>query len=165
MNSKLIFLSSFVIFTIAAFGQNTSKQSVSSNTKHEIVLFDLNLEQNSKIEEAFVNVERNAKSLFLNVKGSLKKGRLKVQIYDPKGNKWKKELIVDSRYVDEVFKYTTDKKYIPVPDLILHSKQPTLVYVGRFGIAINRPKSGQWKVKIVPEKAIGNVQVSYYFSQ
>lgn len=165
MKSKLVLVSSLVILAIASYGQNTSNHTVSSNTKHEIVLFDINLEENSKIEEAKLNVGKKTKSLFIEIKGSLKEGRVKVQMYDPKGNKWKKDLIVDSRYVDEVFEYTTDIKYIPVPDSILNSKQPTLVYVGRFGIAINRPKSGQWKVKVVPEKAIGNVQVSYYFSQ
>ena len=165
MKSKLALLSSLVISSIASFGQITSNYSDSSNIKHKNVLFEINLEENSKQKEAFVNVGKKTKSLFIEIKGSLKKGRFKIQMYDPKGNKWKQDLIVDSRYVDEVFEFTTDKKYIPVPDSILNSKQPTLVYVGRFGVAINRPKSGQWKVKVVPEKAIGNVQVSYYFSQ
>lgn len=162
MKIKLVLLSSFVIFTLASFGQNTSNHSVSSNTKHEIVLFEINLEENSNLEEAFVNVEKNTKSLFIEIKGSLKKGRFKIQMYDPKGNKWKKDFIVDSRNVGEVFEFTC-RSYIPVPDSIRDSKQPT--FIGRVGIAINRPKSGQWKVKIVPEKAIGNVQVSYYYRQ
>lgn len=164
MKSKLVLLSSFVIFTIASFGQNTSNHSVSSNTKHEHVLFEINLEENSKLEEAFVNVEKNTKSIFIEIKGSLKKGRFKIQMYDPKGKKWKKDFIVDSRYEGEVFDFT-HKKYIPLPDSIRDSKQPTSFFIGRFGIAINRPKSGQWKVMIVPEKAIGNVQVSYYYRQ
>jgi hypothetical protein len=167
MRSKLVLLSSLVISSIASYGQNTSNHSGSSITKHEIVLFDINLEENSKLEEGFVNVEKRTNSLFMEIKGSLKKGQVRVQIYDPKGNKWKRGLVVDSRYVDEVFEYTTDIKSFPVPDSILNSKQPTptLVYIGRFGIEINRPKSGQWKVIVVPEKAIGNVQVIYYFSQ
>jgi hypothetical protein len=164
MKSKIVLLSSLVIFTIASFGQNTSNHSASSNTKHEIVLFEINLEENSKFEEAFVNVEKNTKSLFIDINGTLSKGRFKIQMYDPKGNKWKKDIVVDSRYESEVFELT-NKKYIPLPDSIRASIQPTIVLVGRLGIAINRPKSGQWKVKVVPEKAIGKVQVSYYFSQ
>jgi hypothetical protein len=165
MRSKLVLLSSLVISSIASFGQNTSNHSVSSNTKHEIVLFEINLEENSKLEEAFLNVEKNTKSLFIDINGTLSKGRFKIQMYDPKGNKWKQDIVVDSQYESEVFEYTTDKKYIPLSDSIRASIQPTLVFVGRLGIAINRPKSGQWKVKVVPEKAIGNVQVNYYFSQ
>jgi hypothetical protein len=165
MKSKLVLLSSLVIFTIASFGQNTSNHSVSSNTKHKNVLLEINLEENSKLEEAFLNVEKNTKSLFIDINGTLSKGRFKIQMYDPKGNKWKQDIVVDSQYESEVFEYTTDKKYIPLSDSIRASIQPTLVFVGRLGIAINRPESGQWKVKVVPEKAIGNVQVNYYFSQ
>ena len=159
MQSKLVLLSSFVIFTLASFGQNTSNQTLSSNNKHENVIIEINLEENSKPEEAFVNVEKRTRILFLDIKGSLKKGRFKIQMYDPKGNKWKKDFIVDSQYEAEVFEFT--HKPIIVPDSIRDSKQPTPIFIGRLGIAINRPKSGLWKLMIIPEKAIGNVQISY----
>jgi len=107
-------------------------------------------------------VKRKTKSIFIDIKGSLKEGRFKIQVYDPKGKQWKKDYIVDSQYDGEVFEYT-NKRYIPVPDSILNSKQPT--FLGRVGIAINRPKSGEWNVKLISDKAIGNVKVSYYFGQ
>jgi len=162
MDTKFLLLSSFLFITIAAFGQKISNHSDTSNTKHEYVLFDINLEENSKIVEAFVDVKRKTKSIFIDIKGSLKEGRFKIQIYDPKGKQWKKDYIVDSQYDGGVFEFT-NKRFIPVPDSILNSKQPILL--GRVGIAINRPKSGQWNVKIVSENAIGNVNVSYYFRQ
>ncbi len=164
MKSRIILLSSLVILTIASFGQNASNHSVSSNTKHENVLIEINLEENSKLEEDFLNVDKRTKSLFIEIRGSLKKGQVRVQIYDPKGKKWKQDLAVDSRYADEVFKYPGPRS-IPVPDSIRYSTKPTLVYIGRFGITINRPKSGHWKVKVVPENAIGKVQVCYSYGR
>ncbi len=164
MKSKLVLLSSLVIYSLTSFGQNTSNHWLTSVTTQEIVLFEINLEENTKPEEAFMNVEKKTKSLFIDIKGSLEKGRFKIQMYDPKGNKWKNDFIVDSRYDDEVFEFS-HKKPITVPDSILDSKLPIPIMVGRLYLAIIRPKSGQWKVKIVPEKAIGNVQVSYYYRQ
>lgn len=162
MKTKFVLLSSFVIITLTSYGQNAGNQPIISNNKHEHVLFDITLDGDSHHEEGFVDVKRKTKSIFIDVKGSLKDGRFKIQIYDPKGKQWKKDYIVDSQYDGEVFEFT-NKRYIPVPDSILNSKQPVLL--GRVGIAINRPKSGQWNVKLISEKATGTVNVSYYFGQ
>jgi hypothetical protein len=158
MKIRLVLLSSFVIFSLASFGQNTSNQFVSSDTVHENVLFEINLEENSKLEEAFVNVKKSNKILFIDIIGSLEQGQFKIQIYDPKGNQWKKDFVVDSRKDGEVFEFVHQWS---VPDSIRESNQPTLI--GRVGISIHRPKSGEWKVKLVPEKAIGEVRINYSF--
>lgn len=162
MKTKFVLISSFVIITLTASGQNAGSPPISNNIKHQHVLFDITFNGDSQLEEGFVDVKRKTKSLFIDVKGSLKEGRFKIQIYDPNGKQWKKDYIVDSQYDGEIFEFT-NKKYMPVPDSIRDSKQPILL--GRVGIAINKPKSGQWNVKMVSENAIGNVNVSYYFGQ
>lgn len=151
---------SFVILSLVSFGQKANDNSVSLDAKKENVLFETYLKQSSKPSEAFIDVKKT-KNLVLKISTSLIEGRFKLEIYDPTGKKRKKDLIIDSRLVSNLINFSHTKD-LAETDSVKDTKPKT---VGNIYMALRKPKSGQWRVKIVPVEATGNVQISYSCKQ
>nr|WP_319997862.1 hypothetical protein [uncultured Draconibacterium sp.] len=152
MKVRLVLFAYLVVISAVSFGQETKDNSTSSDTIKKIVVLEAYLKDDSKPIEAFMNVEKDTRNLSVEIEVSLEKGRVRIEMYDPKGKKGKKDLVFDARHNSGNLIKLTPKKSTP---------ESSPFIIGSLSIVQRKPKNGKWRIKLVPEKATGKVQISY----
>ena len=152
MKIRFVLFICFVVISVTSFGQGVNDNSTSFRTKKKIEVLDTCLKNDSKTYEAFMTIEKDTKFLHLEIVASLENGRCRIEMYDPKGEKWKKDLVFDAGYnAGRIMEITT-------PDSLPR------ITVGGYGISLRKPQSGQWRIHLVPDGATGNVKIYYSVS-
>lgn len=156
MKIKLVLLSSLLFIALSAFSQ-TSKVSCFSGSastfQQEDKLIEIKLDENITIEDTSIVIKEGTKSIQFKFKITLNTGTLKIEIYSPDGKKEEKDMIIDSQYScgdskSKAKKGSTEKKII-----------------ANFIQVKTNPQAGKWKVRIVPNKAEGNITINYSCSR
>lgn len=150
MKSKLVLLCSFIVLSLFSFGQKTASTYVLLDSTLDKKLIEIDLLESSEPKEVFFRVSRKIKSITIKFSATLKNGKCKMGIYDPKGEMYGRYLVLDS-------KYSGQGNVVSIPN----NNSPSLFFSGRFNWVIKKPKPGKWKIILLPENANGNIQISY----
>ncbi|GHN01704.1 hypothetical protein WSM22_31930 [Cytophagales bacterium WSM2-2] len=94
------------------------------------------LENDSKAEDVVISVEKETESFELVISSSVMAGKLSIEILDPSGNK-QGNFSVDAQLATE--------------------KQERVT--GNFHKSLKEPQSGNWKIKIMPTAAKGQIKI------
>ncbi len=128
-----------LLVQLTSFGQNLENNvSTDRNSKTEVVLERTILFVNdSDTEELIFEIKQKTLRLDLLIRSSVKKGKVTIEVYDPKG----------TRQGD----FTLGS--------LLNSKKEELVN-GDILKSLVEPQSGKWKVKIITEGATGSININ-----
>ena len=139
MSTKSIYLVlSLILSSQLVFGQQLS--GYMSTTEASKTAMDLQrsilFENDSKSEEIILEVNPSTKRFDLSINATINIGELTVEVYDPQNTKQGN--------------FTVQTQ--------LSSNKEELV-TGNFRKSLREPQSGQWKVKIIPDKATGKMNI------
>lgn len=127
-----------LIFSLTAFGQNQDI-NISSSTDSETrvdLLRSIRLVKDSKPEEVMVNIKQETLKLDILISSSVNQGKLLIELYDPNDAK-QGNFTVGTQLNSE------NKENVS----------------GRIQKSLNEPQPGNWKVKIIPSEATGNIRI------
>ncbi len=130
---------SALLFSLTAFGQSQefkAHSSKSSETKVDLQR-NIRLDRDSKPEEVIINIKQKTLKFDMMISSSVTQGKLLIELYDPTNAK------------DGNFTVGTQ----------LNSENKEMVN-GRIQKSLNEPQPGDWKVKIIPSEATGNISIT-----
>lgn len=147
MKNQIVCLAVCVSLSFATWGQQPETKvpaqapSAKSDTKVSLQR-NIKLERDSKSEEVILPIEDDVDVFKLIVTSSVTAGNLKIEVYDPEGNR------------QGTYSVGTQ----------LNARKPEHVN-GNINKALKDPQTGNWKVNIVPAEATGTVtiQTSLYY--
>lgn len=125
-----------IIFPCLTFSQDTEQ-----GLNRSIVLSG-----DSKTEEIIIKVDEQTLELSLSVKSSVSKGKLSIEIYDPKGE------------AQGNFSVGTQLNSNKGGDKETGKKEE--VVSGRINKLLNDPIRGNWIIKIIPDQAMGKIDIT-----
>ena len=130
---------SALLFSITAIGQSnelTEPSSVSRDTKISLQR-SIRLDKDSKPEEVIINIKPNTLQIDIYIRSSISEGRLLIELYDPN----------DTRQGN----FTLGTQLSSVKNEVVN---------GIFQKSLKEPQSGNWKIKISPTEASGEIRIS-----
>ena len=145
MYKLLVFLcASFMLLSLSAIGQQNSNRNSNTNvndytqsTTNSLLV----LEHDSEEEEFLLDIPDGAKHIQILVDGLVNSGKLVVEIYDPRNKK------------QGNFSLGTTKQ----------SKSAQAQ--GNLSKSVKDPLPGQWKIRIIPEKVTGQININFATAQ
>ena len=146
MYKLLVFLcASFMLLSLSAIGQQNSNRNSNTNvndyTQDDYTQTTTNsllvLEHDSEEKEFLLDIPDGAKHIQILVDGLVTSGKLVVEIYDPRNKK------------QGNFSLGTSKQ----------SKSAQAQ--GNLSKSVKDPLPGQWKIRIIPEKVTGQININF----
>jgi len=132
------------LFSLTAFGQsqeNIVSSSKSSETKVDFKR-EIRFENDSKPEEIVINISEETMKIDLMINSRVSKGKLTMDLYDPSGLK------------QGTFTVGTQ----------LNSEKQEIAN-GNIRKSLKEPLSGDWKVKLIPINATGDISIQTTISE
>ena len=138
MKKRILFLMmiSLSSFLVSAQSAITLNSQIDVDFTDFVLERSIVLNENSKTEEVLVEVQEKTISMKLEIRGRVKAGKLSIQIFNADGDK-EGEFSVGNQTK------TSEREEAN----------------GRITKAVLEPKPGNWKIKIVPEKVDGIVDI------
>lgn len=127
---------SLLLITGSLLGQNQNKEIATTTQTNFSTQRDILLENDSKSKEVKINVQPNIKKLEVVIRSSVTKGKIKIELYNPKG-------VLKGSFVLET-QVSTAKDEIVRGNIRKH---------------LTEPQAGEWKVKIIPTAATGRITI------
>lgn len=132
-----------LIFSLTVFGQSQETKASSKNSNTAIDLQKtIRLEKDSKEEDVIITINQKAKRIELMISSSITLGKLTIELYDPNNIK------------QGNFTLETE----------LNSEKKEMVN-GNIRKSLNEPLLGNWKIKIIPTNATGNIRIQTAISE
>jgi hypothetical protein len=130
---------SAILLSLTAFGQSQEfKEPSSKNSETKVNLKrSIMLEKDSKPEEITINIQQKTLQVDIFISSSVTEGRLLIELYDPNDTKQGNSTLGTQ----------------------LNSEKREVVN-GIFQKSLKEPQPGNWKVKIFPSEASGNINIS-----
>lgn len=127
-----------LIFSVTVFGQSHETKVTSSKSAETKVDLQrtIRLEKDSKPEDIIINIKQKTQRFELMINSSVSIGKLTIEVYDPNDTKQGN--------------YTVGTQ--------LNSNKKEMVN-GNIRKSLNEPQTGNWKVKIIPSDATGNIKI------
>ena len=127
-----------LLIAVNSLGQNQENTiSYISNSQTDFALRrTIKLEKDSKPKQVTVFIKQKTKRLELNISSAVRKGKVKIELYNPKG-------ILKGNF-------TVGTQ--------LDSNQNEIVQ-GNIKKSLKEPLSGNWKIKIIPVVATGDIMI------
>lgn len=139
MISGILFI---VLFSTSVYAQ---KRSSINHTLR------LELNEESQSRDIIINVLDENCNINFDVKGSIRTGKLSFEIYDPEGKKQRSislnSVDITNDFVESITKETK----------ISLSNNESIQ--GQTRLKLKNPKTGEWIIKIIPENAIGQIDI------
>ena len=132
-NRTAYLIISSLIFSFTAFGQIVTSKS--SETRVDLQR-TIRLEKDSMPEEVIIYIKQKTQRFELLINSSVTIGKLTIEVYDPNDTKQGN--------------FTVGTQ--------LNSEKKEMVN-GNIRKLLNEPQTGNWKVKIIPSNATGNVKI------
>ncbi|MBN1926523.1 MAG: gliding motility-associated C-terminal domain-containing protein [Prolixibacteraceae bacterium] len=145
MKTITFILCIFVCLSTTTLSGQVQKNKVSSYKNQETKVDlqrNIRLENDSKPEEIIINIEKGARGFELMISSQVKIGKLTIEVFDPNGIK------------EGTFSVGTQ----------LNSEKQEIAN-GNIRKSFTEPLSGNWKVKIIPTKATGNIRIQTAVSE
>ncbi|MFC2120707.1 hypothetical protein ACFLTI_03840 [Bacteroidota bacterium] len=146
LSGTLILLFVFSSFTIGQTNETdfTTRRKISFHNNSETREVKINVDKDliSGDEGIDPGILKPTFTLNINIIGEINSGKISIEIYDPKGVKKGK------------FSITAEK---PDPDNKTYMRDQVS---GKIDKKISQPLKGDWLIKIIPEKAGGDVVIS-----
>lgn len=134
---------SLLLITGSLLGQKQNKEISTTTQTHSTTpqtnfstQRDLLLENDSKAKEVKINVPQHIKKLNISINSSVNKGKIKIELYNPKG-------VLKGSFVIET-QVSSAKREIARGNIRKH---------------LTEPQAGEWKVKIIPTTATGRIAI------
>lgn len=132
-----------LIFSLTVFGQSQETKTSSKNSNTAIDLQrTIRLEKDSKEEDVIITINQKAKRFELMISSSITLGKLTIELYDP--NNIKQGNFTVGTQLDSEKKDTVN---------------------GNIRKSLNEPLPGNWKIKIIPTNASGNIKIQTAISK
>lgn len=127
-----------LIFSLTVFGQNQEKDLASPKDSETKVNLErtIMLEKDSKPEEIIINIKQKTQRFELMINSSVSYGKLTIEVFDPNDTKQGN--------------FTVGTQ--------LNSQKKEMVN-GNIRKSLNEPQIGNWKVKIIPSDATGQIRI------
>lgn len=127
-----------LIFSVTVFGQNHEKNVSSSKESETKVDLQrtIRLEKDSKPEEIIINIKQKTQRFELMINSSVSYGKLTIEVYDPNDTK-QGNFTVGTQFNSEKIEMVN----------------------GNIRKSLNEPQTGNWKVKIIPSDATGQIRI------
>ena len=122
-------LTLFLLLSTTVVGQQCNGITLNRN---------IELDGSSDTEEIKVEVSKDTTTLFIGINSTIQSGQLTIELYDPKGNK---------------------HGNFSVESQLKSNKSRTESVCGQMQKQIKDPVKGDWIVKLIPNKVIGNVSI------
>ena len=142
MKNKVICLTLCIVLLFSAVwgqkqGTNIPADTRSSTSDTRLNLQrEIRLEANSKPEKVILDIDENVARFELVINITVTSGKLKIEVYDPKGN------------IQGTFLVGTQ----------LNSEKLERVS-GNINKSLKDPQSGSWKISIIPAEATGSITI------
>jgi len=135
MKKKTVLLIYVLFVSLSIFAQNENKQT--NQTTNFNFQRTIKLEQNSKEEVVVINIEKQTKRFDFKIDTSVSSGKLTIEIYDSNGKK--------------------QGTFSVGNQLNLQNAERA---EGNINKSLVDPQSGDWKIKIIPIKVDGMIQIN-----
>ena len=137
MKTKIAVLILTLFMTAPTFAQDKPKDPSNQDSGILSLERQIILKDHSKEETISINIDKEVKAFMLSVQTQVMEGKLTVEIYDPNQNK------------EGAFSVGTQ----------LNSSIEELAK-GQINIELFDPQKGTWIIRIKPEKAYGDINIS-----
>jgi hypothetical protein len=138
IKQSIFLVISIMIFSMTTYGQSQGKNTSVSNSSE--TLLDLHrsvfLENDSDPKEVIITIAENTVRFDLMINSSVSKGRLEIEFYSPDNKK---------------------QGNFTVGTQLNSSKRETVN--GSIRKSLKEPKAGDWKIKIIPKDATGEIGI------
>lgn len=139
MKKRTAFLGIIILMlSLTTLGQ--TKENSPTRDKNSQTQVDLQraikLDKDSKTEEVTITIKPNTQRFQIVISSLVSNGKLTIELYDPKGTK---------------------QGNFTVGTQLTSSKQEKVQ--GNIRKSLKEPQAGQWKVKIIPDGATGDIRI------
>ena len=109
------------------------------------------LNEDSQSQDIIINVLDENSIININVRGRIKSGKLNLEVYDPTGKRLRNVSLNSEDISNEFIEYITKETKISLSD--------NESIIGQTRVTDNSPIPGEWIIKIIPEKSIGQIDI------
>jgi len=130
---------SALLFSITAIGQSVEITETSSSSRDTKISLQrsIKLDKDSKPEEVIISIKPNTLQIDIFISSSVSEGRLLIELYDPNNTRQGN--------------FTLGTQLSSVKNEVVN---------GIFQKSLKEPQAGNWKIKISPTKASGEIRIS-----
>jgi hypothetical protein len=158
--SRIILVALFAL----CVSQLTFSQDISLSDNPDITKFNLNRtiklgninnlrnpKPSSKVRNIPLKIDKKNAMLFLNIACKVQLGNLTVEVYDPNGEK-QGEFSIENH---NTFTFTNDNK----TQTTAYRKLDSEIVEGNISKNISSPIFGDWVIKLIPKKALAEINI------